>query len=36
VEEKIKAVIIYEGNPIYSNILTFENERPVNNPATLD
>lgn len=35
-EEKIKAVIIYEGNPIYSNILTFENERPVNNPATLD
>lgn len=35
-EEKVKAIIIYNDKPIYSNILTFENERPVNNPATLD
>lgn len=35
-EEKVKAIIIYNDKPIYSNILTFENERQVNNPATLD
>lgn len=36
VEEKVKAVIIYNERPIYSNIITFLNERPVDNPATLD
>lgn len=36
VEEKVKAVIIYNDKPIYSNIITFVNERPVDNPATLD
>ena len=36
VQEQIKAVIIYNDSPIYSNIITFENERPVDNPATLD
>ena len=35
-EEKVKAVIIFDGKPIYSNILTFTNERFVSNPATLD
>lgn len=36
VEEKVKAVIIYNDKPIYSNIISFINERPVDNPATLD
>lgn len=36
VQEQVKAVIIYNDSPIYSNIITFENERPVDNPATLD
>jgi hypothetical protein len=35
-EEKVKAVIIYDDKPIYSNILTFTNERYVSNPSTLD
>ena len=36
VEEKVKAVIIYDNKPIYSNVITFTNERQVDNPATLD
>ena len=35
-EEKVKAVILYNDSPIYSNIITFENERYVSNPSTLD
>ena len=35
-QEKIKAVIIYNNEPIYSNIITFNNERYVSNPSTLD
>lgn len=35
-EEKVKAVIMYDEKPIYSNVLTFTNERIPSNPATLD
>lgn len=35
-EEKIKAVVIYEGHSIASNIIVFTNEKEVVNQATID
>jgi len=35
-QEQIKAIILYEGNIIRSNILTFNNEKEVANSATAE